>query len=353
MNDSLRFCLDEFVQEGLPNLFLVEILKKNNTEVLPLWLDQLMPTLPSQTRSQLGTLLVQMALKFRAEGPSEYTRSIADWLNRAEFAEEWLYRWQFPLRCAERDQQACEKMAIRVAGVFSQAEIERYLAMAHAEGRRITEKDTVDKELEAHSSTHFLLQTEESVVALAEDQFGDLEKALEKIRSRYDWYPAQRVPVVLYDDPRYSGMNDDLSWAEALYDGKIRIPIKAVVDKERFFHIALHEITHAMIDERFPHAPSWFHEGLAQFNEEKSCPEKPDEDLTAEELKLPFLKLETEEKVRRAYQWSFFAVCQWVESKSMGSLWNLFHRDVSLNFEDSFYSEYGESVDSFLAEISR
>ncbi len=84
-------------------------------------------------------------------------------------------------------------------------------------------------------------------------------------------YP-EAIEVVFHKAENFKGATHGPSWAAALYDGRIRIPIlKDQPFNEAFEVILRHEVTHAMLSEQSLRRklPTWFQEGLAQVAE---CP---------------------------------------------------------------------------------
>lgn len=80
----------------------------------------------------------------------------------------------------------------------------------------------------------------------------------------------QRKPVrvILYAGRDYAEVTRMPEWAAAHYDGKIRLPIKALGTQEREVRASLvHEYVHALLHEHLKGCPCWLEEGLAQREE--------------------------------------------------------------------------------------
>ncbi len=82
-------------------------------------------------------------------------------------------------------------------------------------------------------------------------------------------FPAKLIEVVLYKKKDFSGVSGGQpSWAEGLFDGRMRIPVPAgwqAPQKELGFGKVLrHELTHALLHESNNILPVWIDEGLAQ-----------------------------------------------------------------------------------------
>lgn len=59
-----------------------------------------------------------------------------------------------------------------------------------------------------------------------------------------------------------------ISWAEAVFDGQVRLPLEIALEAERRDHVLTHELAHAfLIDMSGGRIPLWLNEGLAQWLE--------------------------------------------------------------------------------------
>src|SRR5690606_14554724 len=88
--------------------------------------------------------------------------------------------------------------------------------------------------------------------------------------------PTAPIEVVLYSADNFTAMvPGGPSWAEGIFDGRLRIPVgQAMLDgrREGLLQVLRHELVHALFsamnDARS--LPSWFDEGIAQL---LSCPD--------------------------------------------------------------------------------
>ena len=85
----------------------------------------------------------------------------------------------------------------------------------------------------------------------------------------FGWYQNSEFTVILYSNEDFTNVLDVLSWAAAIYDGKIRIPFQyASFNIEELEPIIRHELTHAMLHRICGNnVPAWFHEGIAQYKD--------------------------------------------------------------------------------------
>lgn len=138
-----------------------------------------------------------------------------------------------------------------------------------AEREASAETDFLQRE-----SIHFTLryegkQTSESfrheLVAVLESQYDDLVRALGVA-------PRASIPVVLYTDQAFFDVTQSPSWAGAVNDGKLRIPVDGVSSvTPELAHVLRHELAHSFVNQLSGgRCPQWLNEGIAQALEPKS-----------------------------------------------------------------------------------
>ncbi len=96
-----------------------------------------------------------------------------------------------------------------------------------------------------------------------------LEEAYVKVGEDLDYYPSGGVEVLLYSKERFRDITRSPSWAGAIYDGRIKIPVGGITEKtgalERtIFHEYTHAVVHGLSKGR---APTWLNEGIAQYED--------------------------------------------------------------------------------------
>lgn len=99
-----------------------------------------------------------------------------------------------------------------------------------------------------------------------------LDYARTSVTADLQYYQATHIPVVVYNQNEYrETMVDAPGWAEAIYDGKIRIYISP--DQKNFTQLTsdvVHEFTHVIVGLLTNNnCPRWFNEGLAKYEEYK------------------------------------------------------------------------------------
>ncbi|MEK6678891.1 MAG: tetratricopeptide repeat protein [Nitrospirota bacterium] len=134
------------------------------------------------------------------------------------------------------------------------------------------EKDTNEKftkELTSHFTIRFEGQEEREVGRIV---LSILEDAYREIGREISIYPETEVIVYLYTKQQFRDVTRSPSWAGALYDGKIRIPISGYNNdmtqlKRNLYHEYVHALVRSIVKEG--RCPTWLNEGLAQYFEDK------------------------------------------------------------------------------------
>lgn len=121
---------------------------------------------------------------------------------------------------------------------------------------------------------HFLVKFEGGQNAVTGHLIGLLlEEAYFKIGSDLGHYPEQRIEALLYSKEAFRDITRSPSWAGAIYDGRIKLPVGGLTGKTSMLEeVIFHEYTHAVVRELSGgNAPVWLNEGLAQYEEGKSA----------------------------------------------------------------------------------
>ncbi len=108
-----------------------------------------------------------------------------------------------------------------------------------------------------------------AVAAALDREYYDLARELR-------FSPRSPIPVTIYTSREFHDAAHAPSWASALNDGEIRIPVEGVSGMTtRLTELVRHELTHSFVRARTQgNCPSWFHEGLAQMREGRSSAEQ-------------------------------------------------------------------------------
>src|SRR5207247_102322 len=108
-------------------------------------------------------------------------------------------------------------------------------------------------------------QLTQELLATMENQYQDLGRQL-------SYEPAENIIVILYRQREFVDITEAPSWAGALNDGKLRIPIGGVTGMNpELARVLKHELTHSFLQSLAAgHCPAWLNEGLAQMMEPRS-----------------------------------------------------------------------------------
>jgi tetratricopeptide (TPR) repeat protein len=171
---------------------------------------------------------------------------------------------------------------------------------------------------------------------LAREVLGALESDFEDISGALNYTPKEPISVTLYTNQLFQDITRAPSWAGALNDGRIRVPVQGLDHVTPGLARALkHELTHSFINEKtHSRCPTWLQEGAAQWMEGT----RTDGNAAAELLGMydrheepsltvlePFWTNLQSGFARIAYEWSL-AVIETMESTSPGDVERILDR---------------------------
>lgn len=122
------------------------------------------------------------------------------------------------------------------------------------------------KNLQLERSYHFRLEFE------GNPSRNDILEALSVLEVAYDslcrlfeFYPENKMHLVLYQSADYQGLGPRPDWVGAVFDGKLRVPVGLMQRREVYRPILFHELTHSFIRAMTrTKVPLWLNEGIAQ-----------------------------------------------------------------------------------------
>src|SRR5437763_724553 len=132
-----------------------------------------------------------------------------------------------------------------------------------------------------NESAHFKLKYNGAAEpGLARDVLRTLEAHFSAIESELNYTPPESIGVVLYTDEAFRDITRAPSWSGALYDGRIRVPVRGLTSVDGELSRSLkHELTHSFVAQKTKsacmglaascanRAPTWIQEGLAEWVE--------------------------------------------------------------------------------------
>ncbi len=119
-------------------------------------------------------------------------------------------------------------------------------------------------------TTHFVIRYSGSAAPLlAGEILHTLEIHFGQISALLDYTPPEPIGVILYADQQFQDITRAPSWAGAINDGRIRIPIQGLTYVTDELSRALrHELTHSFLQQKTRgRSPAWIQEGVAQWVE--------------------------------------------------------------------------------------
>ena len=145
--------------------------------------------------------------------------------------------------------------------------VQQFLAKAQRE-------QNVESDFAQGETSHFVLhyegkQTSDAfrgqILAVLESDYDDLVRDL-------GTPPRDNILVTLYTETAFFDVTHAPTWAGALNDGKLRIPISGLTSMTpELAHVLKHELAHSFIAALSgSRCPPWLNEGIAQFLEPKS-----------------------------------------------------------------------------------
>jgi Tfp pilus assembly protein PilF len=133
----------------------------------------------------------------------------------------------------------------------------------------------VEEKSRSKESRHFTLhyQGDKTSAELQQQILATLETAYQDISRQLSYEPRENIIVILYTKTEFMDITQAPSWAGALNDGKLRIPIGGITAMDSELERNLrHELTHSFVHWLSSgRCPIWLNEGLAQLMEPRSA----------------------------------------------------------------------------------
>ena len=136
--------------------------------------------------------------------------------------------------------------------------------------RELRVDDRSGKKESRHFTLHY--QGDRTSPRLQSELLASLETQYQDISRQLGYEPSANIIVILYAQKEFVDITEAPSWAGALNDGKLRIPIGGLssmnLEVER---VLKHELTHSFVASLGSgRCPTWLNEGLAQIMEGRS-----------------------------------------------------------------------------------
>ena len=151
----------------------------------------------------------------------------------------------------------------------TQTELARRLA-------QVTQELPVESKFARLSQAFFDVRYEEGLDRPAGyDIQDDLLEARRLVGSDFAYWPKHKIVVLIYSAESFRALRQETpEWVAGQFDGKIRVPLPNTrLDQATVKQILFHEYTHAVIqDLTNGKCPTWFNEGLAEYEGAKDQP---------------------------------------------------------------------------------
>ncbi|MGH7836667.1 MAG: peptidase MA family metallohydrolase, partial [Candidatus Binataceae bacterium] len=197
------------------------------------------------------------------------------------------------------------------------------------------------------------------ILRTLEGDFNDLEADL-------DYTPPEQIGVILYTEQSFADITRAPSWAGAINDGRIRIPVQGLTSvTPDLARVLKHELTHSFVGQKSRgRASTWLQEGIAQYMEGRRSAPTADALLNAasqnmgphlEALEGSWMRL-SGDSASLAYAWALAAVESIIDQGGVSDISRLLDRiSTAPSTEDAMkdvlhtnYSDLDQQTITFL-----
>jgi len=133
---------------------------------------------------------------------------------------------------------------------------------------QVEREAAVEGSFQQAESGNFLLSWEGSEVSrsFSREVLESLERRFRELQISLDYTPREPIAVILYTTQQFADITQSPSWAGAINDGKVRVPVQGLSSmtpglEQVLKHEMVHSFVHRIAEGR---CPTWFNEGLAQ-----------------------------------------------------------------------------------------
>lgn len=189
-----------------------------------------------------------------------------------------------------------------------------------------------------------------------------LEDAYRAVGAKLGSYPTERTPVVLYARQDFHQLTQTSAWAEGVFDGRIKLPVRGLVaDDPQLARVLRHEYAHSVIARLAGRrCAAWVNEGAAMWAEEEHDGDRYDwaQDVVARSGAVPlhalsgsFARLPAEH-AQLAYAQSYLAIRHLVDRYGGGRLRQLLTElGYRRPLEEAFFDVYHRELEQFQQDV--
>ena len=132
----------------------------------------------------------------------------------------------------------------------------------------------VEGNFSEREGTHFVLRYEgrQTGFTFASELLSNLERQYGELQRDLGFAPDITITVIVYTGQQFHDATQAPSWAEAINDGKMRIPVQDLSGvTPQLESVLRHEMAHSFVHSAtHGHCPTWLNEGIAQMEEPRS-----------------------------------------------------------------------------------
>jgi len=240
-------------------------------------------------RTESGLRYTQRALDFAPNEPGIHLLNAALLIESARFAEAA----QQAEQAAALDPKSPEAQRVLGYAYYHDRQLWRAvdawqraleLKPDDADLRTALEKARREMTVEEHfaetTDGHFVLRYEGGtpVRELSDELFRALERAYQQIARDLDNAPSGSILVTVYSRQQFFDVTQAPSWAGAVNDGQMRLPMGDVTTvTPQVESVLRHELTHWFVHAMVRNCPVWLNEGVAQLEEGRGLSSFPPE----------------------------------------------------------------------------
>ena len=142
--------------------------------------------------------------------------------------------------------------------------------LLHKAERELRVEERSSKKESLHFTLHY--QGDRTSASLQSQILASLENHYQDIARQLGYEPSANIIVILYTQKEFMDITEAPSWAGALNDGKLRIPISGISSMtSELARVLKHELAHSFINQLSAgRCPPWLHEGIAQLLEPRN-----------------------------------------------------------------------------------
>jgi tetratricopeptide (TPR) repeat protein len=232
------------------------------------------------------------------------------------------------------------------------AQVQKYLEKAERDA-------TAESDFTQNESSHFTLKYEgrQTPESLRRDLVSTLESHYNDLVRDLGVAPRGSIAVILYTDQAFFDVTQSPSWAGAVNDGKLRIPVNGMSSvTPELSRVLKHELAHSFINQLSGgRCPQWLNEGIAQAMEPKSLSSRgrrlaqlfrAQQEIPYNALEGSFLRFSGIEAIL-AYDESLAAVQFIIDTQSMSDLQRILQRLAEGNSTETalratIHDDYGQ-----------